>query len=547
MRWPAALASSCLLCQGIFAQEILWQRSGVSNQTFLAGHSVFLSDLDGDGWVDFVQGTQALNGQYYEAHVLVLSGRDGSALRSWVVPGNLSAAQLASAGDMDADGIRDYVVGSWALEVRSGRDDHVIWQIPNQPGSGYGWPVAGDLDVDADRKPDLVVDNGQYWREGQIYVFNNSGALLYRIATGAMGIWTWGDMFGRVGDVNGDRCDDFVLAGSDPLTGGGVAHVFSGKDGRLLVTGAAPQAERFGSGVSLGVGDVDGDGVPDFASSNDGGYYTNPGVVRVFSGTTGGTIYRWSRWTGSLGLWMSAGDLDVDGVADLLVGSGEPVQNTGGRIHWYSLRDGSEVTQLYPSGNPRYSTGLGEIVTVGPPQPGSPFPVFVTSEGNFGIAWAFPGQGRLTMYRAAPVGVARIGTACAGALGSAPRIGLRTLGNLGNAGVRLHVTDAPPGAPAVFLLGVSSTSWAGVSLPLALGTSGFNGCSLHTSIELAVGLWTGTTGVNAGYAYVDLMLPLAKQVPFPPVGFPVFGQWLVLGSGTTAHGALSDALTWRHY
>lgn len=120
---------------------------------------------------------------------------------------------------------------------------------------------------------------------------------------------------------------------------------------------------------------------------------------------------------------------------------------------------------------------------------------------------------------------------------AAPQLGLSALAT----SARLLLSGAPPGAPAHLLLGVSSTSWAGTPLPLSLDPFGFTGCRLLTSIDLPLAAAAGMTGSSAGYAVVELPLPVGSAL-----GVTLHGQWLVWGAGATAPGALSDALSWPH-
>lgn len=176
-------------------------------------------------------------------------------------------------------------------------------------------------------------------------------------------------------------------------------------------------------------------------------------------------------------------------------------------------------------------------MAIGPPSPGDPFATFAVSDPGWGTATVFPSVGRLTLFRAAPAGVAGLGPACRGTLAAEPQLGLTAR----QASTRLHVSGAPPGALAFLLLGVSSTTWAGTPLPLSLESLGFIGCHLATSVELPLGAPTGVAGLAAGYAFYDLPVPVGSAL-----GVTLHGQWLVVGSGATLPGALTDALSWRH-
>ena len=84
------------------------------------------------------------------------------------------------------------------------------------------------------------------------------------LATGAIG-----DRFGAAtdwtADVNGDHVPDQIVGAPDAGGGqAGAAYVFSGRNGRLLRTIAAgPSGGDLGWFFVAGVGDVNGDRVPD--------------------------------------------------------------------------------------------------------------------------------------------------------------------------------------------------------------------------------------------------------------------------------------------
>src|SRR5262249_9819867 len=130
-------------------------------------------------------------------------------------------------------------------------------------------------------------------------------------------------------DVNGDGRADF-LVGAPTLNGPsavpGHVRVCSGLDGSEIrrVTGATA-AERFGAAVAA-VGDVNGDGVPAFAVGAPGGTGISGGAIHVYSGLDGTELTEFIR-TGStfrdnLGSSLAAlGDVNGDGVPDFAVGA----------------------------------------------------------------------------------------------------------------------------------------------------------------------------------------------------------------------------------
>jgi hypothetical protein len=141
------------------------------------------------------------------------------------------------------------------------------------------------------------------------------------------------------------------------------------------------------------------------------------------------------------------------------------------------------------------------------------------------------GRGLWTIAIREPV-VAALGAGCAGTAGTPalaatpPRIGQTTT---------LTCSSLRPGFVALFFLGFSTTTWAGLPLPLDLTGVGMPGCVASCSVDL-----TSAT-VNAG-GVAQLALPFAGTTT--ALGFTFHAQVLAQDPGINAFGAvLSNALT----
>lgn len=157
------------------------------------------------------------------------------------------------------------------------------------------------------------------------------------------------------GDVDGDGTPDLVVGvpghtlapGGAINRDGGRVRVYSGDTGRILYSfdGDSP-ADQLGAAVAGG-GDVDGDGVPDFAAAapGDDNTGTDAGSVRVYSGATGNVLYTLDGQAGEFfGFSIDlTGDIDGDGAADLLVGAPGDVDllNSVGRARLFSGATGT--------------------------------------------------------------------------------------------------------------------------------------------------------------------------------------------------------------
>jgi hypothetical protein len=121
-----------------------------------------------------------------------------------------------------------------------------------------------------------------------------------------------------VGDVNGDGKAD-IITGADA---GGGPHVeaFSGADGSVLRSFFA-YAPTFTGGVTVGAGDVNGDGKADIITG------AGPGGgphVEVFSGATGARLLSFFAFDPTFhgGVFVAGGDVNGDGTADIITAPG---------------------------------------------------------------------------------------------------------------------------------------------------------------------------------------------------------------------------------
>jgi hypothetical protein len=257
--------------------------------------------------------------------------------------GRLGAA-VAAGVDLDGDGLPDLMggapyLGGGAVEIRAepgpppAKPPLLLQGLG--PAEQFGASVANVGDLDGDGWNDLAVgapnavSDGRHL--GRVYLFRGGPAAdrsPYRILEGARdGEW-FGASVANAGDVDGDGADDLVVGA--PGNGiPGCAYVFLGGrsfDDLADVTVSGGNAGAFGSVVSA-AGDVNGDGLGDLLVSGPPLASRPAGTVHLFYGHAGpGAWTRVSFEGGRVGdgfgaALCAAGDLDGDGFGDFAVGA----------------------------------------------------------------------------------------------------------------------------------------------------------------------------------------------------------------------------------
>ncbi|MCC6675840.1 MAG: FG-GAP repeat protein [Phycisphaerales bacterium] len=258
-------------------------------------------------------------------------------------------SSIAAAGDVDADGYADVIMGAGGggpsgedtramAAVYSGRTGEPIFTF-SDGFTEFGASVAGVGDINGDGRPDLLIgsprwndDSGGPLSAGRAYLYSGLDGSLLRTFEGTAATDRFGAAVAGAGDVNKDGTPDLIIGapGADRNgTDRGRAEVYSGADGTLLyrfLGFAITDDARVGYAVSS-AGDVNNDGYADLVVGAPGstkGRVDAPGTVFVYSGRTGATLWTFSRGQArdEFGFSVaSAGDVNNDGRGDIIIGA----------------------------------------------------------------------------------------------------------------------------------------------------------------------------------------------------------------------------------
>ncbi len=449
--------------------------------------------------------------------------------------------------DLDGDGFREIVVGDTSWEpaggtttddwgrvyVFSGLKRTILWEVRGvRVGQVLGRYARTVGDMNGDGFPDVAAGD----RSNTHFYNGRDGTQLFVTPFVFRCIEP-------IADMNGDDLADALLSGSAVLLGGSF---------------------EFYNGVNVGsrfcapMGDVDGDGVPDYVVGFPRSYsFGAKGQVIVYSGATREVIHhliseeRVSDYGTGL---ASPGDFTGDGIADFVVGeprvSGLGNFNQNGTVYFYDGRTSELVDTIV--GNPLPESELGRAFVPAGDVNGNgtrdliigsyPLKLYVVDGATRETIYELTGlseqsiRGEVdwtgdgipdffvttlvdaSLISGAPIGTSVVGRGCARAGESIPRIGSTGSAHIGT-DFPVHLSGIEPGDAALLLIGAPGTSVVGEPIASTIRDCGL-GVAASTWMRAEV------LPLRPGEAAATIELPIPNDAAL--VGSTFELQWIVL-------------------
>lgn len=334
-----------------------------------------LGDVNGDGVPEFAAGAPDADGSMQgSGAVRIVNGSTGSAIR--VVPGLQNGSdfgrRLSPAGDTNLDGIPDLLIGAPDYSSASTDFDGAVFLVSGSSGtilrthvgtstfSDFGDAIAGGADLTGDGRPDYAIGaplrNGIGTDTGIFKAYNGAtGAEIFTVV-GFSTDEMVGSALAMAGDINNDGRVDIAMGSIGALSGAGSVRVYSGSTGALLRTITSSGSDKFGRAIASG--DVNQDGVTDLLvgmKRKSAFSLQDQGNVSIYSGIDATQLVSISGEDAYDDLGISVaflGDVNRDGFGDFAAGAADAVSAFSlgkGKVRIHSGADGLKLHEV--SGN----------------------------------------------------------------------------------------------------------------------------------------------------------------------------------------------------
>ncbi|MEW6110210.1 MAG: FG-GAP-like repeat-containing protein [Nitrospirota bacterium] len=203
------------------------------------------------------------------------------------------------------------------------------------------------------------------------------------------------------GDIDGDWKDELIVGmGPDPKNPATLKILkYNGVGFAELLTQTVLDTKY---GINTAVGDIDGDGIPEIITAPGPGP-NNPSIIRIMKQDEQGlsVVNTFTAFNGTYGANIATGDIDGDGLAEIIAGTGPDPKNPA-TVRVYKA-DGSLIMELTPY-DAKHSfgvtlasadfdnDGIDEIVTgLGPgPQNPSWVKIFKSDGSEIDSSFVYP-------------------------------------------------------------------------------------------------------------------------------------------------------------
>ncbi|MFH1196951.1 MAG: integrin alpha [bacterium] len=359
---------------GNFTPEAIAERyfTGQTAGDYFGNSISNAGDVNGDGYDDIIIGAYYADagGSQAGSVFIFYGGKLINTIPDVIINGSTNyelGKSVSGAGDVNADGYDDVIVGSWKYNSFQGRVDIYFGgssmdntedvSIAGEGASQYfGNSVSCAGDVNGDGYDDVIVGAyGYNSSTGRSYIYYGGSSMNDTVDKTLNGENT-GDAFGisvsGAGDVNGDGYDDVIVGAYCYNTSTGRSYIYYGgstMDETVDLTMTGEGADNyFGMSVS-DVDDANGDGYDDFLV---GAHGNSASKAYLFNGgpsidNTADVIFNAQALTDNFGTSVcGCGDFNGDGYADILVGANSNDENGTDAGRAYLFWGGSTVDAI---------------------------------------------------------------------------------------------------------------------------------------------------------------------------------------------------------
>jgi hypothetical protein len=408
------------------AELFRWTSSNWNADYDMCGYSVTgVPDVDGDGIPDALVSvvSEDLTRGVELGAAYVVSTSSGTVLQHQTGSFTLDrfGDRVCEVDDFDGDGIRDYLVAETQYGLPMGNGKGIVHAYSSASGASlfditalqsddrFGFYLADLGDLDADGIGDFAIGAPEHTTSvgfaGRVWIYSGATQTKLHMFSGQSQYAYMAGVTG-MGDLDGDGVPDFAIASpGDGPNNEGMVYVYSGSSFALIYSLQGEKTkDAFGWDISS-LGDTDGDGYSDLAVAAIG-HTLNLGAegrVYVYSGLTGSLrfTYDGTQWIEALGQLPTKGGIDFngDGFMDIAIGSpwAKGDGQFGGDVYVYSGRNGLLLYDIRGEVNP-YGEGLGGSLSAIGDVNGDGFDDLLVGAPQHSIPWVATWHGQAYVF-----------------------------------------------------------------------------------------------------------------------------------------------------